>query len=66
MVDGAVGVCQLVPEGNSGRDVGDLRGEHRPMLHRHAKRLADDFKLALNGGAQQRVRRVVFENACRW
>ena len=53
MVDGAVGVRQLIPERNDGGDVGDLRGENRPMLHSDAERLADDFELPFYRGAQE-------------
>ena len=30
------------------------------MLDRHAERLADDFELSLDGGAQEGIRRVIF------
>jgi len=61
MVDGAVGMRQLVPERNDGRDVGDLRGENRPMLHSDAEGLADDFELPLDRGTQEGIGGVVVE-----
>jgi hypothetical protein len=61
MVDGAVGVRQLVPERNNGRDVGNLRGENGPVLHGDTEGLADDFKLPFDGGAQESIRGVIFE-----
>jgi hypothetical protein len=60
MVDRAVGVRQLVPERNDGWHVGNLGGESRPMLNSYTERLADDFELSLDGGAQEDLRRVVF------
>lgn len=51
MVDGAVGVRQLVPKRNDGRDVRHLGGENGPMLHGDAEGLADDFELPFDAGA---------------
>ena len=61
MVDGAVGVRQLVTERDDGRDVGNLRGEHGPMLHGDAEGLADDFELPFDRGAPEGIAGVVFE-----
>ena len=51
MVDGAVGMRQLIPERNDGRDVGDLRRENRPMLHSDAESLASSVTALLIGRA---------------
>jgi hypothetical protein len=61
MVDGAVGVRELIPKRNDGTNVGDLRGENRPMLHSDAEGLADDLELPFDRGAQEGIGGVVFE-----
>jgi hypothetical protein len=57
MIDRAVGVRRLVPERNDGWHVGNLGSESRPMLTSYTERLANDFELPLDGGAQADIRR---------
>src|SRR5947207_14687199 len=61
MIDSAIGVSQLVSEGNDRAGIGDVGAQLRLVLQGNAQRLTHYLELTLDGRAQQGITGVIGE-----